>query len=420
MTQYRKNSIGSRNRPGIVLLITLVILAVLSMLGYTLSSRVMAQRLRDQYLIDYSKARYGCDSALKYSLANMGQINPVLVSRPNEPDFSDLFALDAAHYQELLDMWKFSYQTDNTKQNAISNTGSESDNANSTDANDLENITISGPYGATWPLIEEPVEIEIGDVKVHIEIEDENAKYPLGWAMMQDEQSQREIDAGFETFCQMSGLNSEQIDAVRADLKEISHRMPFKITFEPVVTTTRQPVRTTSTSRGTTSRTSPAPQVKRTVLTTSIQITNQTNTIAKLFNCNLLDREALAKPTIIDENRKESPLKYISTWGTRAVNVNSAPRQVLEAAFIFGGNQVAIADQIIQLRKIQPFESIEDLEKRVTGYTDSIEKCKPYITTTSRIFTIKITATSGLAKASAVIAVSKDGNTVKRIFVINS
>ena len=123
---------------------------------------------------------------------------------------------------------------------------------------------------------------------------------------------------------------------------------------------------------------------------------------------------------IIDEDRKEYPLKYISTWGTRVVNVNTAPRHVLEAAFIYGGNQVDIADQIIQLRKIQPFESVDDLQKRVIGYTDSIEKCKPYITTTSRIFTIKITATSGLAKASAVIAITKDGNTVKRIAAINS
>ena len=420
MTQFQKNPFEKYSRSGIVLLVTLVILVVLSLLGYTLSSKVMAQRLRDQYLIDYSKARYGCDSALKYALATMKQINPVLVSRPNEPDFSDLFALDTSHYRELVDMWQLSSEGNRTKINSISNYRSESSDANNADANDLENIIIPGPYGAAWPLITQPAEIEIGDVEVRIEIEDENAKYPLGWAMLKDEQSQREIDAGFETFCQMSGLNYEQIDALRADLTEIGKRMPYKINFQPVVTTTRQPVRTTNTSRSASSRTSATPQITRTVLTAATQITNQTNTFAKLFNCSLLDREALASPTIIDGDRKESPLKYISTWGTRTVNVNSAPRHVLEAAFIFGGDQVNITDQIIKLRKIQPFESVDDLQKRIMGYTDSIEKCKPYITTKSRIFTIKITATSGLAKASAVIGITKDGNTVKRIAAINN
>ncbi|MGD8501381.1 MAG: hypothetical protein PVJ86_12085, partial [Phycisphaerales bacterium] len=65
----------SRKRPGIVLLVTLVLLVVLATLGYTLSSRVAAQRHRNQYIIDYSKARYGCDSAVKYALATMEEID---------------------------------------------------------------------------------------------------------------------------------------------------------------------------------------------------------------------------------------------------------------------------------------------------------------------------------------------------------
>jgi len=112
-------------------------------------------------------------------------------------------------------------------------------------------------------------------------------------------------------------------------------------------------------------------------------------------------------------------LKYISTWGTRLININSAPRHVLEAAFIFSGDQVKITDQIIELRRIKPFENLEDLQKRVVGYTDSIEKSQNYIITQSNIFTIKITATCGMARATALIAVSKEGNTVKRIATIN-
>ena len=64
-----------RNNQGIVLLVTLVILVVLSTLGYTVSVRLSARRHRDQYIIDYQTARYACDSAVKYALATLQDIH---------------------------------------------------------------------------------------------------------------------------------------------------------------------------------------------------------------------------------------------------------------------------------------------------------------------------------------------------------
>ena len=93
-------------RTGVVLLITLVFLVVLSVLAYTLTARVAAQRHRDLYLIDYSKARYACDSAVKYALATLKDMNDlVLVLRPDEPDFSDLFMMTEEQLEELLTEW---------------------------------------------------------------------------------------------------------------------------------------------------------------------------------------------------------------------------------------------------------------------------------------------------------------------------
>ena len=83
-------------RSGVVLLIVLVLLVLLSMLGYTVSSRVLAKRHRDNYIINYTMSRYGCDSAMKYALTNLARLPiPQLVYRPNEPDFSDLFSTNA-------------------------------------------------------------------------------------------------------------------------------------------------------------------------------------------------------------------------------------------------------------------------------------------------------------------------------------
>jgi len=133
----------------------------------------------------------------------------------------------------------------------------------------------------------------------------------------------------------------------------------------------------------------------------------------------MIDTEALARPTVVSPGRNESALKYMGMWGSMKVNINTAPRHVLEAAFIFGGDEVQIAEEIIQRRRIEPFVDMQDLKSDLFRYSDSIGECEKYITTVSRFFTIRVTAVSGVAKASTVIAITKDGTRIKRVAVIN-
>jgi hypothetical protein len=144
----------------------------------------------------------------------------------------------------------------------------------------------------------------------------------------------------------------------------------------------------------------------------------QAKDFSKLMNSSLIDTEMLARPTIISEDRKESALKYMGLWGSTQVNINSAPRHVLETAFAFGGDADKIADEIIKARRQKPFTDIEDLKRRFFRYSDTIEKSRPYITTASNIFSIHVTAASGSAKASAIIVVFKEGDRIKRIAVV--
>ena len=137
-TIYNRNNSG--NRQGFVLLVTIVLLVVMSTIGYTISSQVATRRHRNQYIIDYSKARYSCDSAVKYVLAELQEIEPEIISRPNEPDFSDLYALDEDGYRRLLKLSGF---------DSKSSTAGESEN-------DL--YVIRGPYGPQWPFIIEASE----------------------------------------------------------------------------------------------------------------------------------------------------------------------------------------------------------------------------------------------------------------------
>lgn len=425
---------GSRSRPGVVLLITLVLLVVLATLGYTLSNRVAAQRHRQQYIIDYSQARYACDSAVKYALDTVQDLAPQLISRPNEPDFSDLFVLSEVEYKQIL-----GWDTAETKNKIkgikdISNINDidkfsdgndpNIDGIETAEFNETGLMTIRGPYGPPWPFVNEPVEFEIASATVKIEIEDENAKYPVGWLFLDDDESRREVTAGFQTFCEWMGLENELVDSIKSQVRQISDIKPFQIEFKPIKqtitrpATRRTPTSKTKTGKRTVQRTY-RPRVIKKTISVSDQIDIQNKDFAKLFHSSLLDVEAFSKPYI--EGRKESALKYMGLWASSKVNINTAPRHVLEAAFAFGGLSEAseIAERIIQLRRIGPFTDIEDLKAELAKYSNAISKCENYITTTSSFFTIKITAISGVAKATATIAITKDGDKVKQAAVIS-
>jgi hypothetical protein len=437
MSKSLKKLNNFHGHQGFVLLVTLVLLVVLSMLGYTLSTRVAAQRHRQKYIIDYSSARYGCDSAVKYAMATLEEIDPQLISRPNEPDFSDLFYLTPAEYQKLLEQWGLDSETtmfdDNRNSRGKVGIGEideffGSDNFSDTGPDEMEKngfdsygaVKIAGPYGPVWPFVAEPVEFDIGSAKVRIEIQDENAKYPLGWAILDDADVEREAQAGFEIFCEMSGLNTEQIESLKLELQEIGKIKPFSIDFKPMTRTVRTPVTTRSASIKSPTSKAPTTRVSRQTIKVPDQIAEQTTHFAKLFHSSLIDTETLARPIITGpDKRSESALKYMGLWGSMKVNINTAPRHVLEAAFIFGGDQVEIAEEIIQRRRIEPFSDFQALKTELFRYSNSLDKCEKYITTVSRFFTIKVTAVSGVAKASTVIAITKDGGKVQRVAIIN-
>lgn len=445
MNRTGRKKCGVDSNRGIVLMVTLVLLVVLSTVGYALSGRLAAQRHRDHYIIDYQAARYGCDSAIKYALAVLEDMNnPRLISRPNEPDFSDLFWKSEEEYREYLADWAAKMQlgvsdmnqglsdindingvnnlfeangvgdingfNDINKVNDFNGVGSI------TDVNDVNFVVVRGPYGPAWPFVTEPVEFEIGSTTVRIEIEDENAKYPIGWAILADEDVLREAEAGLETFCEWMNVESEQVDALKEQLEEISEIKPFKLEFKPIKIVERRATATRSRSR--TRRGRRRVSQRRTIRKT-IPASVHVADFAKLFHSGLIDTDMLARPTIESESRNESALRYMGMWASSKVNINTAPRHVLEAAFTFGGDADKISEEIIQRRRIKPFDDVEELRKSLLSYSDSIERCAKYITTTSNFFTIRVTATSGVAKASAVIAITKEGKKMGKVAVLS-
>jgi type II secretory pathway component PulK len=275
-------------------------------------------------------------------------------------------------------------------------------------------ITIRGPYGPPWPLITEEMKFEIGSAEVTIEIHDENAKMPFSWTLMADKKTQQEAAAAFKTFCEWMEMDASQVEELESQVKEFAKVKVFNFYPRPQkaseTTTTSTSGRSQSRRRGRRSKgtqSPPRPDVSPHIIDW-----------ARLFHSPLLDTEALAVPVIEGEDRQESALKYLGIWGSEIVNVNTAPRHVLEATFTFGGDADKVAEEIIQKRRLKPFANIRELKTLLLEYADSITKAEKCITTESDFFTIRVTARSGVAKASAVAAVTKNNKKVEKIAVI--
>jgi hypothetical protein len=433
------------SRSGIALIIVLLILTILSIMAYTLTNRLMMHNGSHQYIIDYQNARYACDSAVKFALTAMADMNdPVPIIRNDALDFSDLFDTNEVIAREIIFEWSQTltpqqakkYMKHNTDYGAgtfdingfndindISISDLFEDNENQLQKFDANDLQIPGPYGPPWPFIAQPINLDISNAKVTIEMHDENAKYPLGWMMLDDPKVRRQIVFGFQTLCEWVDVNEFVEQKLEDELVELAAIKEFKTEFKDITITKRmrEKVPTSSRARNRGRRRSTRTRYRTITKKTKIPASVHYADFAKLYHSSLIDTESLARPYYVSKDRKESALKYISLFGTGKVNINSAPRPVLEAAFAFGGlsDSVEISQAVIEQRQEKPFKDPNELRNQLYGYSDSIDKCRQYISTKSEIFTIRITAISGRAKASAVIAVKKNKNKIHKIVVLS-
>jgi len=448
MANYKMNHLthktaGTKNRPAVTLLLTIVILVVLTSVVYSLAAYVGQIKNRQQYIIDYQKSRYACDSAIKYALAAVEGLNLKLINREDTPDFSDLFTMTEQQRQQYVIDWAIereltareegSYSGRNQSKSDLSrNQRNSSNDPNFYEDIDIDinatdpNMIIPGPYGPPWPYVNEPIELEIGNAKVTIKIEDENAKLPLTWTITDDKDMTKLADNALETFCEWMQMDFGQVEALKEQLKNVNEQKPFKFNLKPVtVTEQTETSKNTKKSKASSSASSRRRQRRRRKLstrkTTRPTIAHTTD-FAKLLHSSIIDLEALATP--LEEtgsgDNMQYPLKYLALWGSKQVNINTAPRHVLEAAFAFGGDAEKIADEIITVRQTKPFKSIDELKSELYAYNDSIEKTEPYITTKSTFLAIKVTAKSGNARTSAVATVIKNDKKVERIAIITN
>ncbi|MBW8015255.1 MAG: general secretion pathway protein GspK [Planctomycetes bacterium] len=453
----KRSPAPSIRHKGAALLMTLAVLVILTTIVFSMVSRLKVKKRRQQYMISYQAARYACDSAMKYALTKAKDIKPELTTRADSPDFSDLFYLTHQQQQEMLEEWaeikteelleEQLNEEDDDEENPLAGlmeslSGMEGGggfgdpnsgdlfNFNSTPGLredgtiDPNSLTIPGPYGVDWPYISEPMEFKVGDAKVTIKIRDENAKMPLTWGIMKDEKELRAANDALLIFCQWMQMEDEHIETLMMQLEEVKKLKPYSKNLKPIVTLEKTtPSRTSRTSRTPrTSRRLSRPRTStRTVTTKKTRpATGHTSDFARLLHSSLIDTTILSIPLPDTGERHESALKYLALWGSQKVNINSAPRQVLEAVFTFGGDQEDIADAIIQQRQIKPYKDIKDFKEQNYGFSDSIRKAEPYIVTESSFFAIEVTAVCGNAIVSSVATVKFEKGKPETIAIISN
>ena len=286
-------------------------------------------------------------------------ITAKLIDRPNDVDFSDVFAYTQEQYEQVLADWAAAhppedvneqyYQDANTA-GMVGDAGMTAEQLygnrddpntseyfqSSGDMNDADfadfssdpnKMAIPGPYGEPWPLVTRPVELEIGTAIVTIEMEDENAKLPLIWGTNSDKDKQRDVDAAIDTFCEWMKMDWQQIDNLKRDLKKIGEIRPYKagtpltVAATPVAEANNRTdpnvVRkglSRSNRRGRQQSPATPPPQSQQQQTAQSGTVGQLSSVVRLFHSSMIEIEPLAIPYLKTEQRTESVLKYMSRW----------------------------------------------------------------------------------------------------------
>lgn len=472
-------SLAADKPNGFAFLVTLMVLVVLASLAAGLSMRLTMAKRRQQYMIDYQRARYGADSAMKYILSVLPAKNFPLQNRKDKPDFSDLYWMDQQEYARFIADWAAG-ATDEQIQAvlkpgaslrpaeqanpkdlianllALFGAGGQSNDANDAggadakipDSNmpagvegfelvelDPNDVQVPGPYGPPWPYAAEPIELDMGPCRITIVIEDENAKMPLSWLVTSSVQANKRAENALKTFCEWMAWDKEGLvrlqKTIQMAVEEVAKKKMFTLNPSPILlrpiaqTPQARDVapQTTAPKPRTTVRTSPSPasQAAAQPAAQTRPVTAHTTDFAKLFHSSLLDIETLAEPLPNTGQRLESPLKYLSLWGAQRVNINTAPRHVLEAAFTLAIDPLTagqLAQSVIVQRREKPFRTAAELKELGRLDSETMTVLQNYITTTSTFFQVRVISRSGNARAVAVATVIKEGRQTERLAIM--
>jgi len=114
------------------------------------------------------------------------------------------------------------------------------------------------------------------------------------------------------------------------------------------------------------------------------------------------------------DNRSKKLMDYLTIYSDGKINVNKAPKEVLES---LGENMdSALASAIVDYRKEEAFESIDDLRKVPGMQNEVLAEINPWITVKSASFSIDVQVNCNGAVASIKTVAQKEENKTRLIY----
>jgi len=233
--------------------------------------------------------------------------------------------------------------------------------------------------------------IQIGQTDVEIEIQDENAKWPVLWHMSRNSpfsvtMDQAQVQKGYNKFTSLSRVNP--VDA-RIALK-MFYNMGSQFSLPPAEFT----VNLTSNAR-----TSRRIVYRHIGYTKKREEAIQRRDQMKLFGRDFKDR-LINDINVAVLNKKMSGTSasfsdYLGIWGHNRININTASSEILKSAFLPLGLTTHKAHLIIEYRNQKPFNHTNDLNQIKDLGSNLIARMRPLCVVGPDTFTTKITARIG-------------------------
>jgi hypothetical protein len=285
-------------------------------------------------------------------------------------------------------------------------------------------LDLSEPVGLEALLVLLEKEIDVGDVKVSIEIHDENAKWPMLWLIPNGSPfSQKRNSQAVKEFDELADLlqvDQNDAAAIKRLAKEIGSKVnmpPAEIFVQKVGSDKSKKKRRTRRSRRSVrrrrvshaKRTQEAKQRKRSMVQFTQIFHEKLSEDPELFT---LKKELMGKEgTLLD---------YLGFWGHNKLNINTAPIEVLESAYSLLGVGPEQIQAIEGYRQQQKFKKTSQLIDVIGIDRKVAERIRPISTINSDTFTIKITAQLGRTRHNVIGVVNYNRGRLETLAMINN
>lgn len=258
-------------------------------------------------------------------------------------------------------------------------------------------------------------ELDVGDAEVTIEIHDEHAKWPMLWMMPQNSPFSKNTNESDKLFKDLTGFiaadpdDSSRLLKLTKDLGRSIKLPPAEFTVNKSRSTRRRgrAVRRRRV-RGYTKRLEEARQKREGMAL-----------FAQSFYTTINEQSEYATLKQPMTEREVSLVDYFGFWGHNRININTAPVEIIQAAFAPLGLTESQAQAIVSYRQQQKFTQLSDIRK-VEGIERPLaQSIMPLCLTRSETFSVKITARIGRTSYRVTGAVHYNRGRVQPLAMVN-